>query len=146
MTKAATMSSTTTAPTIHGHNRRFRGAPGTGVADSSADTLVADMSITLLLGLGIVIAAAIALVPMIFTPRSEPATTGASQERGTSAVTESAVSTTTIRVPERVSVHPAWWERLRGVAGLLLFTLGAGMATAVAVGLVVLFVGLAIQH
>jgi hypothetical protein len=49
-------------------------------------------------------------------------------------------------VPDRVSVRPAWWERLRGVGGLVLFTVGAGMATAVAVGLVVVVVGLAIQR
>jgi hypothetical protein len=107
------------------------------------------MSITLLLGLGIVIAAAIALVPMIFSPRPEPATTGGVDERATgqsmAESSASATSTTTIRVAERVSVHPAWWERLRGLAGLALFTLGAGAATAVAVGLVVLVVGLAIQ-
>ena len=140
------ITSTSTATTNHGHNRRLRGAPGTGEADSSADTLVADMSITLLLGLGIVIAAAIALRPMIFTARSEPATTGPVPERATASVPETTVTTTVVRVSERVSVHPAWWERLRGLGGLVLFTVGAGMATAVAVGLVVLVVGLAIQR
>ncbi len=104
------------------------------------------MSITLLLGLGIVIAAAIALVPMIFTARSEPATTATRSERAIAPGAEIAVSPSTIRVAERVAVRPTVTERLRGLSGLVLFTLGAGAATAVAVGLVVLVVGLALQH
>lgn len=46
-----------------------------------------------------------------------------------------------VRVPETVSIHPAWWERLRGVLGLALLTLGVAATIALAVGLAVLILG-----
>jgi hypothetical protein len=106
------------------------------------------MSMTLWIGLGMVAVAAAVLGPMMFSEHepatvevpAEPADGHRSQPPRRMARTDQVAMA--VRVPETVSIHPTWWERLRGVGGLLVVTVGLGAAVAVAVGLVVMVVGM----
>jgi len=111
------------------------------------------MSITLWLGLGTVVVGAMVLVPMIFAAGPEPATVEATPEGGDAVLPQRRMAaapgdprSVTIRVPETVSIHPAWWERIRGLVGLLLVTVGLAAAVAVIVGLAVMVVGLTLLN
>jgi hypothetical protein len=106
------------------------------------------MSMTLWIGLGMVAVAAAVLGPMMFSER-EPATvevpaepTDVRRPRPQRRGTIRDQLPVTVRVPDTVSIHPTWWERLRGLGGLLVVTVGLGAAVAVAVGLVVMVVGM----
>jgi hypothetical protein len=108
------------------------------------------MSITLWLGLGTVVVGAMVLVPMIFAAEPEPATVESNPEGGDAVLPQRRTAPEplpiTIRVPETVSIHPAWWERLRGLLGLVLVTVGLAAAVAVVVGLAVMVVGLTLLN
>ena len=111
------------------------------------------MSMTLWIGLGTVVVGAMVLVPMIFAAEPEPATVEATHEGGDAVIPQRRLAPVrshpkplTIRVPESVSIHPAWWERVRGVLGLLLVTVGLAAAVAVIVGLAVMVVGLTLLN
>jgi hypothetical protein len=108
------------------------------------------MSMTFWIGLGMVAVAAAVLGPMMFSEH-EPATvevpaepTDAHRSQPLRRGPRPDQVPVTVRVPETVSIHPTWWERLRGVAGLLVVTVGLGAAVAVAVGAVVMVVGMTI--
>ena len=110
------------------------------------------MSMTLWIGLGTVVVGAMVLVPMIFAAEPEPATVEANPEGGDAVIPQRRARLRheprplTIRVPETVSIHPAWWERIRGLVGLLLVTVGLAAAVAVVVGLAVMVVGLTLLN
>jgi len=91
---------------------------------------------TLWIGLALVVVSAIALVPMLFPGGSEPATLEEMSERARPLTSPS--RPLTVRVPETVGTRPAWWQRLRGVVGLLLLSVGIGCALAVAGAVVIL--------
>jgi hypothetical protein len=87
------------------------------------------MSMTLWIGLGMVAVAAAVLGPMMFSEH-EPATvevpaepTDAHRSQPPRRARTDQVAMT-VRVPETVSIHPTWWERLRGLGGLLVVTVG----------------------
>jgi hypothetical protein len=103
------------------------------------------MSMTFWIGLATVGIGAAVLLPMMFSAPDEPATVEARSEAGDRRRPQGRriePRPVTIHVPETVSIHPAWWERLRGILGLALVTVGLAAAVAVAVGLVVMAVGL----
>jgi len=100
---------------------------------------------TLWIGLGVVVVSALALVPMMFTGRPEPATLDAMTQREHAAAprrrADRPLPTPTIRVPERVSLRPSWAERLRGGIGLVVVVAGLAATLALVLGLAVLVVG-----
>jgi hypothetical protein len=105
------------------------------------------MSLTFWLGLGVVGVSALILGPMIFSGDSEPATAAAASDVGSGANDGGSRRTVeVIRVGDSVGLHPTWAERARGVVGLLFVSAGIGAGLAVAVGLVVLFLGVALLH
>jgi hypothetical protein len=107
------------------------------------------MSITLWIGLGTVVVGAMVLVPMIFAAGHEPAMVETTPEGGDAVIPQRRAAESlplTIRVPETVSIHPAWWERVRGIVGLLVVTVGLAAAVAVVVGLAVMVVGLTLLN
>src|SRR5215218_11497613 len=114
-TRPATMTATT-------QGQRLRRRPPVG-SGSAGDTLAGAMSMTLWIGLGTVVVGAMVLVPMIFAAEPEPATVEANPEGGDAVIPQRRARLRheprplTIRVPETVSIHPAWWERIRGLVG-----------------------------
>lgn len=102
---------------------------------------------TFLIGLALVVVSVAALIPMMFPGDPEPATLEPMTQRAGPPEPDPPVSRgrieppLVVRVAETVSIHPAWWERLRGVLGLALLTMGVAATIALAMGLAVLVLG-----
>jgi len=97
-------------------------------------------SITLLVGLAVVVVGALALKPMLFGDGNEPATIPVESQRGRTVAVRPAQPR-----GEPTRLHRGVWVRVRGVAGLLVMCAGLGALIAIGVGAVVLFLGVKLQ-
>ena len=104
-----------------------------------ADGRVFSVSVTFLMGLGVVLVSAAITYPMLFGRRPEPATVPVSGRRYPSARPAPPV--------ERAShdVRIAWWQRLRSALALIVVVAAIAGAIAVVLGVIVLGIGLLLQ-
>lgn len=137
MRSIAAIKRATNATTAQGHRRCVVATVG---SSPSRGTLIFVSSITLLVGLAVVVVGALALKPMLFGDGNEPATIPVESQRG---------RTVAVRPPqprgEPTRLHRSILVRVRSLAGLLIMCAGLGALIAVAVGAFVLFVGLKLQ-
>ncbi|HKY13855.1 MAG TPA: hypothetical protein VJM33_02950 [Microthrixaceae bacterium] len=103
------------------------------------------MSVTMLVGLGVVVVSAMIAFPMLFGKRPEPATVPADPRRAPRA--RSQRNERRVRSDERFryDVNLRWWQRIRSGFGLVIVTAALGAAVAVVLGLAVLGLGLSLQ-
>lgn len=97
------------------------------------------VSVTFLVGLGVVVVSALVTYPMLFGRRPTPATVPVANRRMPSARPAAPV--------ERVShdVQVAWWQRLRSTLVLLVVVAAIAGAIAVVLGVIVLGIGVVLQ-